>query len=185
MFVRRLVTGVRSSCEASATSWRWACTESSSALTDCSSASSIALKLLARRPISSSPAGLMRPLRSWVRATCSVARVRRLSGSTAAPATSRPSSAASAMPPTTSSARIRRRRRAGCRLRSAAGRAGRRGRCRTARRARAGGCRRRRRRGGTARRRARRARACARRRGATARSDERARIAPVAPTSCW
>ena len=32
MFVRRLVTGVRSSCEASATSWRCACTEASSAL---------------------------------------------------------------------------------------------------------------------------------------------------------
>ncbi len=31
MFVRRLVIGVRSSCEASATSWRWARTDSSSA----------------------------------------------------------------------------------------------------------------------------------------------------------
>ena len=39
----------------------------------------------------------MRPLRSWVSATCSVACVSRLSGSTAAPATSRPSSAASAI----------------------------------------------------------------------------------------
>ena len=93
MLVRRLVTGVRSSCEASATSWRCACTEASSALIECSSASSIALKLLARRPSSSSPEGLMRPLRSWVSATCSVACVRRLSGCTAAPATSRPSSA--------------------------------------------------------------------------------------------
>ena len=66
MFVRRLVTGVRSSCEASATSWRCAWTEASSALIECSSASSIALKLVARRPISSSPVSSIRPLRSWV-----------------------------------------------------------------------------------------------------------------------
>ena len=66
MFVRRLVTGVRSSCEASATSWRWASTEASSAFIERSSASSIALKLLARRPISSSPADAMRLLRSCV-----------------------------------------------------------------------------------------------------------------------
>ncbi len=50
MFVRRLVTGVRSSCEASATSWRCACTDASSALIERSSASSIALKLLAEAP---------------------------------------------------------------------------------------------------------------------------------------
>ena len=31
MFVRRLVSGVRSSCDASATSWRWARVDSSSA----------------------------------------------------------------------------------------------------------------------------------------------------------
>ena len=90
MFVRRLVTGVRSSCEASATSWRCACTDASSAFIERSSASSIALKLLARRPSSSSPTDLMRPLRSCVSATCSVAWLRRLSGSTAAPATSSP-----------------------------------------------------------------------------------------------
>ncbi len=64
MLVRRLVMGVRSSCEASATSWRWACTEASSAPIERSSASSIALKLAARRPSSSSPEGSMRPLRS-------------------------------------------------------------------------------------------------------------------------
>ena len=110
MFVRRLVTGVRSSCEASATSWRCASTEASSALTERSSASSIALKLPARRPISSSPTGSMRRLRSRVAATCSVASVRCFSGCTAAPATRRPKSAASAMPPTSSSTRIRRRR---------------------------------------------------------------------------
>ena len=42
MFVRRLVSGVRSSCEASATSWRWA-------RLDSSSAASIVLKLAASR----------------------------------------------------------------------------------------------------------------------------------------
>ena len=129
MFVRRLVTGVRSSCEASATSWRWACTDASSALIERSSASSIALKLLARRPISSSLVGSIRPLRSWVGRRARSASVSRLSGSTAAPATSRPSSAASAMPPTSSSTRIRRSGAAGCRLRSAAGRAARLARC--------------------------------------------------------
>ena len=46
MLVRRLVIGVRSSCEASATSWRWAATERSSV-------SSIALKCSASSPISS------------------------------------------------------------------------------------------------------------------------------------
>ncbi len=56
MLVRRLVTGVRSSCEASATSWRWACTDASSARIECSRASSIALKLPASRPISSARA---------------------------------------------------------------------------------------------------------------------------------
>ena len=42
MFVRTLVSGVRSSCEASATSWRWA-------RVDSSSAASIVLKLAASR----------------------------------------------------------------------------------------------------------------------------------------
>ena len=47
MFVRRLVSGVRSSCDASATSWRWASRERSSA-------ASIVLNAAPRRPISSS-----------------------------------------------------------------------------------------------------------------------------------
>ena len=54
MLVRRLVTGVRSSCEASATSWRWARTDSSSAAREASSRSSIALKRVASWPTSSS-----------------------------------------------------------------------------------------------------------------------------------
>ena len=46
MFVRTAVSGVRSSCDASATSRRWAPTELSSAV-------SIALNWVARRPSSS------------------------------------------------------------------------------------------------------------------------------------
>ena len=53
MFVRRLVSGVRSSCDASATSWRWARFESSSP-------ASIELKLVARRLSSSRPLTSMR-----------------------------------------------------------------------------------------------------------------------------
>ena len=48
MFVRRLVSGVRSSCEASWTSWRWRCAASSSD-------ASIALKVVASRLSSSLP----------------------------------------------------------------------------------------------------------------------------------
>ena len=78
-----------------------------------------ALERVEHRVEAAAPAGrsrLRRPARCAgsgpaCSATCSVASVRRLSGCTAAPATSRPSSAASAMPPTSSSARIRRRRR--------------------------------------------------------------------------
>ena len=47
MFVRRLVTGVRNSCDASATSWRCARTDSSSAAREVSRLSSIALKRVA------------------------------------------------------------------------------------------------------------------------------------------
>ena len=75
MFVRRLVSGVRSSCEASATSWRWAATEASSAATERPRRSSIVLKLEARRLSSSAPESSMRALRSWVSATCSAASV--------------------------------------------------------------------------------------------------------------
>ena len=64
------VSGVRSSCEASATSWRWASREASSA-------PSIALKAAARRPGSSSAIGSMRWCRSPVAVTCSAAAVRR------------------------------------------------------------------------------------------------------------
>ena len=92
MFVRRLVSGVRSSCDASATSWR--CERSASA-----SASSIVLKLAPRRLSSSVPSARIRRLRSRVRATCSAASVSCFTGVSAARATSRPSHTASAMPP--------------------------------------------------------------------------------------
>ena len=64
------VSGVRSSCEASATSWRWASREASSA-------PSIALNAAARRPGSSSAIGSMRWCRSPVAVTCSAVAVRR------------------------------------------------------------------------------------------------------------
>ena len=67
MFVLRLVSGVRSSCEASATSCRCARLESSSA-------ASIVLKLVASRPSSSSPVEVdsIRCERSRVSVTASV-----------------------------------------------------------------------------------------------------------------
>ena len=73
MFVRRLVKGVRSSCEASATKRRWLRAESSSA-------ASIVLKLPARRPSSSVPSSAMRRERSRVAVTSSVASVSRRTG---------------------------------------------------------------------------------------------------------
>ena len=66
--VRSEVSGVRSSCDASATSWRCARWESSSA-------SSIVLNDAARRASSSSPCASMRRDRSRVRATCSAVSV--------------------------------------------------------------------------------------------------------------
>ena len=131
MFVRRLVTGVRSSCEASATSWRCAWTEASSALIECSSASSIALKLVARRPISSSPTGSIRPLRSCVSATCSVglgeALQRQHGGAGHQPPEQRRERDAADVEQRQDQAQAAA---AGCRLRSAAGRTGRRARSR-------------------------------------------------------
>ena len=87
MFVRRLVSGVRSSCEASATSCRCA-------FSDRSSASSIVLKLSARRESSSRPFASIRLSRSCVSVTCSVARVSRRTGASAARATTSPSAPA-------------------------------------------------------------------------------------------
>ena len=60
MLVRRLASGVRSSCEASATSWRCASSELSSAF-------SIRLKLRASAASSSLPVASIRRLRSRVR----------------------------------------------------------------------------------------------------------------------
>ena len=64
-----------------------------------SSASSIALKLVAMLAISSSPLASILRARSRVRATCSAASVRRRSGVVVRTATIRPSRTASATPP--------------------------------------------------------------------------------------
>ncbi len=92
MFVRRLVSGVRSSCDASATSCRCA-------RVDSSSAASIVLKLAASRLSSSRPLRVDSLREVPVSATCSVASVSRRTGASAARDTSRPSATAIAMPP--------------------------------------------------------------------------------------
>ena len=89
--VRSDVSGVRSSCDASATSWRCARWESSSA-------SSIVLNDAASRASSSPPVASIRRERSRVRATCSAVSVRSVTGRTAWRVASRPRNAASAMP---------------------------------------------------------------------------------------
>ena len=94
MFVRRLVIGVRSSCEASATSWRWAATERSSV-------SSIALKCSASSPTSSWVSTSIRRPRSSVAAMWRAASVTCAIGATTLRETSRPSATASATPPRT------------------------------------------------------------------------------------
>ena len=73
MFVRRLVSGVRSSCEASWTSWRCRCCASSSD-------SSIALNVAASRLSSSVPVTWMRWERSRVVRTCSAVSLRSRTG---------------------------------------------------------------------------------------------------------
>ncbi len=85
-FVRRLVIGVRSSCDASATSWRWRHCASSSA-------PSIALKLTPSRPSSSRPVASTRRERSPVERTSSAASASRSTGRTAGRASSRPNNA--------------------------------------------------------------------------------------------
>ena len=106
MFARRLAIGVRSSWPASATSWRWASTERSSA-------SSVRLKLSASRPSSSLPLTSSRPDRSSsllpgaLSAVCrSVLAVNRLIGASAILATAAPNAAASAIPAAPTIARI-------------------------------------------------------------------------------
>ena len=91
MFARRLAIGVRSSWLASATRWRCASTERSSA-------SSVALKLRASRASSSSPVAAIRSTGSGLPAISSVRRVKRWIGASAARATSAPRPAARAMP---------------------------------------------------------------------------------------
>ena len=83
MLVRSVASGVRSSCEASATRRRWADSERSSA-------ASISLKLAARRPSSSSPRTSIRWVRSWVRATSSAASETSPAGASAVRATTGP-----------------------------------------------------------------------------------------------
>ena len=91
MFVRRLVSGVRSSCDASETSCRCARAESSSA-------ASIVLNVDASRESSSRPCTSMRRERSRVSLTSSAVCVSLRTGASAARDTSRPSAAATAMP---------------------------------------------------------------------------------------
>ncbi len=109
MLVRRLVTGVRSSCEASATSWRWARTESSSALRDPCRRSSIWLNRLASRPTSSSAWTWIRSDRSSVSAMCCAVRSTSLSGLSTRRLANRPSVPATSTPPISTNSRIRRR----------------------------------------------------------------------------
>ncbi len=92
--VRREVSGVRSSCEASATSWRCRSVESCTAL-------SMALKLTASRPSSSRSArspGSMRCARSRVAATRSAASVSWPIGRSAVRVTHQPRPPASRIP---------------------------------------------------------------------------------------
>ena len=96
MLARRLAIGVRSSWLASATSWRCASAERSSA-------SRVVLKLRARRASSSSPFTSIRRVRSGSAVRLSVRCVKRVTGASAVRATTAPSAAASATPPTATS----------------------------------------------------------------------------------
>ena len=90
-FVRRLVSGVRSSCDASSTSWLWARREDSSA-------SRRRLKVRRRRPSSSGPPGESRRETSVVSATSSTESVSEFSGMRAVRATSQPRATARRTP---------------------------------------------------------------------------------------
>ena len=96
-FVRRLVSGVRSSCDASATSWRWAATA-------CSSAASMVLKL-AGEPAQLIASGDVDAAGEVVRLGDVLGRPPSACAPAAAPsrATNAPSSAASATPPAATS----------------------------------------------------------------------------------
>ena len=109
MFVRRLVTGVRSSCEASATSWRWARTDSSRASREAWRRSSIALKLVASWPTSSSAWTRRRLVRSSVSPISWATSATSASGASTRREAMRPRIAASAMPARSTSSRTRRR----------------------------------------------------------------------------
>ena len=94
MFVRRLVSGVRSSCEASWTSWRWRCCASSSD-------SSIALKVCASRSRARRVPVDLDPLREVARRAHALGRLAQLAQRLAASprATRKPATAAIPMPP--------------------------------------------------------------------------------------
>ncbi len=83
MLVRRLVSGVRSSWEASSTSWRWLSRE-------VSRATSSRLKARRSRPSSSGPPGSSRLDTSVVSASSSTVPVRLLSGRSTVRPTARP-----------------------------------------------------------------------------------------------
>ncbi len=103
MLVRRAVSGVRSSWEASMTRRRWLSCEASSA-------ESISLKVRASRATSSRPSTSMRRPRSRVWATSSAVRSRRRTGARPARATaaaSRPARPTPAMPIRASAQRSR------------------------------------------------------------------------------
>ena len=91
-FARSVAIGVRSSCEASATSCRWV-------RSDASRLASSSSRRVERRLISSRPRWPVRSLRSPVSTIRSVVSVSRRSGATARPETSAPRIAAAPTPP--------------------------------------------------------------------------------------
>ena len=91
MLLRSAAIGVRSSWEASATRWRWASIERSSA-------SSVSLKLAARRRISTAPVSSSRTGSSSELVTRSVWRTKRSIGRSAEREIARPNASASATP---------------------------------------------------------------------------------------
>ena len=97
MLLRSAAIGVRNSCDASAIRCRWA-------WIDRSSASSVRLKLVARRRSSLAPVSCSRCGLDSVLVTCSVRSEKRVIGASAERAISVPSRPASSTPPPTSSA---------------------------------------------------------------------------------
>ncbi len=104
-----LVSGVRSSCEASATNSRWRASVASVSPRAALSSRSMSSKVRARSATSSLALGLGSLMSgSRVRATSRAARVRPAIGRIARWATCRPATKASSVPPSTPKARNRR-----------------------------------------------------------------------------